>query len=158
NGLAAGESTQVGESTFECLAAAQALFDGTGGAFDVSLGTGLLSLVLDSDGFVVHAHADGVRLDLGGIGKGYAVDRMAGLLQEWGIERALVHGGQSSVVALEPAPGQEGWPLTFSAPEPGDGDVLVRLFARRLALSASGTRKGEHIVDPSTGRAARRGA
>jgi thiamine biosynthesis lipoprotein len=158
NDLAAGESTRVGESTFECLAAAQALFDGTGGAFDVSLGTGLLSLELDAEGFAVRAHEGGVRLDLGGIGKGYAVDRMADLLQEWGIEHALVHGGQSSVVALDPPPGQEGWPLTFRAPEPRDDDVLVRLLARRLAVSASGTRKGEHIVDPSTGRAAHKRA
>jgi thiamine biosynthesis lipoprotein ApbE len=61
-------------------------------------------------------------------------------------------------VALEPAPGREGWPLTFGVPERGDDAVLVRLVARRLALSASGTRKGEHIVDPSTGRAVSRRA
>jgi FAD:protein FMN transferase len=158
NDLAAGGSAQVGESTLQCLAAAQALFDATGGAFDVSLGTGLSSLELAPDGFAVRAHKGGVRLDLGGIGKGYAVDLMAELLEEWGIEHALVHGGQSSVVALDPPRGQEGWPLIFRAPEPRDDGVLVRLLARRLAVSASGTRKGEHIFDPSTGRAARRRA
>ena len=55
---------------------------------------------------------DGVRLDLGGIGKGYAVDLVAELLEDWGIERALVHGGFSSVLALE-ASGGDGWPLTL---------------------------------------------
>ena len=39
---------------------------------------------------------------------------MAELLEEWGVERALVHGGFSSVLALEPPPADEGWPLTLS--------------------------------------------
>ena len=54
---------------------------------------------------MVRATQDGVRIDLGGIGKGYAVDLMAELLEEWGLERALVHGGFSSALALE-APGE----------------------------------------------------
>jgi FAD:protein FMN transferase len=53
-------------------------------------------------------HRAGVRVDLGGIGKGYAVDRMAELLEEWGLERALVHGGFSSILALEPPAGLTG--------------------------------------------------
>ena len=50
---------------------------------------------------------------------------MAELLEEWEIPRALVHGGYSSVLALEPPPDQDGWPLTLSAPaerqDPGPG-------------------------------------
>ena len=57
-----------------------------------------------------------MRLDLGGIGKGFAVDQMAALLEEWGLERSLVHGGWSSVLALEPPPDRDGWPLSMSAP------------------------------------------
>jgi len=158
NDLAAGAFTRVGEATLDCLAIARAVFDATDGAFDVAIGTGLDRLALDPEGSAVYARAAGARLDLGGIGKGYAVDRMADLLQEWGIDRALVHGGRSSVVALDPAPGQDGWPLTFRAPWEGHERVLVRLSARRQALSASGTRKGGHIVDPRTGRAAERRA
>ena len=91
----------VGPSTIECLVIARHLFDLTDGAFDVSIGTGLPSLELDADDFLVRATTDGVQIDLGGIGKGYAVDLMAELLEEWGIVRALVHGGFSSVLALE---------------------------------------------------------
>ncbi len=58
------------------------------------------------------------QLDLGGIGKGYAVDRVAELLEEWEVRHALVHGGFSSVLALEPPPERDGWPLTLSAPAP----------------------------------------
>ncbi len=49
NHLAAGESTRVSLSTLECLAIARHVFDLTGGAFDVSIGTGLASLELDPD-------------------------------------------------------------------------------------------------------------
>ena len=154
--LAAGESTRVSPTTLECLAIARHLHDLTGGAFDVSIGTGLPDLELDPDTFTVHARRDGIRLDLGGIGKGYAIDRVAELLDEWEVRHALVHGGFSSVLALEAPPDQEGWPLTLSAP--GGCEVLARLQARRQALSASGTRKGDHIVDPRTGRPASRRA
>jgi thiamine biosynthesis lipoprotein len=149
--LGAGGSTRVSPETMECLAVAKVLFALTAGAFDVSIGTGLETLELEPDALTVRARRDGVRVDLGGIGKGYAVDRMAEVLDEWGIERALVHGGFSSVLALEPPPGDEGWPLTLRAPGAFGAASLERLRVRQAALSASGTRKGDHVVDTRTG-------
>jgi thiamine biosynthesis lipoprotein len=154
NALAAGERTRVSPSTMECLVIARHMFDLTGGAFDVSIGTGLPSLELDPGDSMVRATGGGVRIDLGGIGKGYAVDLMAELLEEWGLERALVHGGFSSVLALDAPPGFDGWPLTLSDPAV-PSRVLVRRSARQTALSASGLRKGDHILDPRTGEPAR---
>ena len=151
NRLSAGESTRVSASTMECLEIARRMHELTGGAFDISLGSGLQGLELVPDDFTVVARTDGIRLDLGGIGKGYAVDRVAELLEEWGIPRALIHGGWSSVLALEPPPDALGWTLTLSAPDAAERRVLVRLSARQRALSASGTRKGDHILDPRTG-------
>jgi FAD:protein FMN transferase len=82
------------------------------------------------------------------------VDRLAEVLDEWGLVVALVHGGFSSVLALEPPAGRDGWPLTLS--DPGDPSrVLTHLSARQTALGASGLRKGDHIVDPRTGEPAR---
>jgi thiamine biosynthesis lipoprotein len=156
NALRAGHATRVSPSTMECLVIARHLCDLTDGAFDVSIGSGLPRLALDPDALVVEALADGVRLDLGGIGKGYAVDRVAALLEEWGLERSLVHGGFSSVLALEPPPDRDGWPLTLRAPR--SATLLTRLSARQTALSASGTRKGDHILDPRTGAPAAEGA
>ncbi|MGE5802077.1 MAG: FAD:protein FMN transferase [Gemmatimonadota bacterium] len=150
NHLAAGRTTRVSPTTFECLTIARHMFDLTGGAFDISIGTGLASLELDDDNFAVGATKEGVRLDLGGIGKGYAVDLMAELLEEWGLARALVHGGFSSVLALDPPAGSEGWPLTLSDPA-SPSRVLARMPARQVALGASGLRKGGHIIDPSRG-------
>ena len=156
--LGAGETTRIGASAMECLVIARHMFDLTGGAFDVSIGTGLPSLELDPDDCVVRAASSGVQIDLGGIGKGYAIDLMAELLEDWGLNAALVHGGFSSVLALEAPPDLDGWPLTLS--DPGNPSrVLARLTARQTALGASGRRKGDHILDPRTGQPARgRGA
>jgi FAD:protein FMN transferase len=154
NHLAAGEGTRVSVSAIECLVIARHLFELTGGVFDVSLGTGLPSLELDAGRAAVRATTAGVRLDLGGIGKGYAVDRMAELLEEWGIDRAFVHGGFSSVLALEPPEGRDGWPLTLSDPG-APVRVLVRRSMRQTALGASGLRKGDHIIDLRSGQPAR---
>ena len=150
NHLAAGGHARVGEAALECLLIARHVYDLTGGAFDIAIGSGLPSLEIDADAFEVRAAADGIRLDLGGIGKGYAVDLVAELLEEWGLERAFVHGGFSSAVALEPPAGSDGWPLTLSDPrEPSR--LFCRLSMRQAALSASGVRKGDHILDPRTG-------
>ena len=158
NHLTAGESTRVSPSTMECLVIAKHMFDLTAGLFDVSIGTGLPSLDMDADDFVVRATAGGVMIDLGGIGKGYAVDRMADVLEEWGLTQTLVHGGFSSVLALDAPAGQEGWPLTLSDPR-FPSRVLVHLIGRQMALGASGMRKTDHIIDPRTGKPAReRGA
>jgi thiamine biosynthesis lipoprotein len=154
NHLAAGEHTRVSASTLECLVIARHMFDLTGGAFDISIGTGLPSLELDAGNFLVHATTGGVQVDLGGIGKGYAVDRVAELLEEWGLGQALIHGGFSSVLALEPPTGCAGWPLTLSDPST-PSRVLAHLSMRQTALGASGVRKKDHIVDPRTGKPAR---
>lgn len=154
NQLAAGERTQVSPATMECLVIARHMFDLTGGAFDVSIGTGLPSLELEPDDFVVRATTSGVHVDLGGIGKGYAVDLVAELLDEWSLPIALVHGGFSSVLALEPPMDHSGWPLTLSDPG-APSRVLTRLSVRQSALGASGLRKGDHIVDPRSGEPVR---
>ncbi len=154
NHLSAGERTRVCPTTLECLVIARHMFDLTGGAFDVSIGTGLPSLTFDPGDVTVGATRTGVQVDLGGIGKGYAVDLMSELLEEWGLAHVLIHGGFSSVLALDPPAGRDGWPLTLSDPG-APSRVLARLSARQLALGASGVRKGDHIVHPRTGEPVR---
>jgi thiamine biosynthesis lipoprotein len=154
NQLAAGAHTRVTPTTLECLVIARHMFELTGGVFDVSIGTGLPSLEIDPDELVVRASTSGVQIDLGGIGKGYAVDLVAELLEDWDLERSLVHGGFSSLLALEPPAGIGGWPLTLSDPR-DSSRVLARLSVSQTALGASGVRKKDHIVDPRSGEPVR---
>jgi thiamine biosynthesis lipoprotein len=137
-----------GETT---LLMARHFYAETGGAFDISLGTGLDCLELLVAESAVRAQKSGVRLNLGGIGKGYAIDRAAELLEEWEVRRALLHGGYSSVLALEPPHGSEGWPLTISVPQAQPPRTVARFFAQNQSWSASGIQKKDHILDPRTG-------
>ena len=77
NALATGERTQVTPTTIECLVIARHAYELTGGAFDVSIGTGLASLELDVDSCEVRATQAGVKIDLGGVGKGCATQSLA---------------------------------------------------------------------------------
>jgi FAD:protein FMN transferase len=149
NALAPGESARVSPWTMECLLIARMAYQETNGAFDISIGSGFHGLDLDADNFVVTAKTGGIRLDLGGIGKGYAVDRIADLLAEWEVQIALIHGGQSSVLALNPPPNSSGWSLSFSIPRKKDA-TLITLSACRQAFSGSGIQKTDHIIDPRT--------
>jgi thiamine biosynthesis lipoprotein len=98
-------------------------------------------------------------LDLGGIGKGYALDRTLDVFSDWGIERALVHGGTSTAIAMgTPSEGIgriKGWPVGVG----GDWKCPKtprKFFLKDRALSGSGTEvKGAHIIDPRTGKPAR---
>jgi thiamine biosynthesis lipoprotein len=150
NHLTPGDRTRVSASTLECLAIARHMFDLTSGTFDISIGTGLSTLILDVDEGAVQVERAGVALDLGGIGKGYAVDQMADVLEEWGLERSLLHGGFSSMLALDGPDPDNGWALTFSDPH-DPARVLERLSLRHTALGASGIRKTDHVVDPRSG-------
>lgn len=150
NRLRPGQSARVGSWAMECLLLARRFYEETGGAFDISLGTGLESLEIDRAGSAARLRSPGVSLDLGGIGKGYALDRAAELLEEWEVTRALLHAGFSSVLALEAPAGRAGWPMTISLPGAQPARVIERFQARRAAWGASGIRKKDHILDPRT--------
>ena len=78
---------------------------------------------------------------------------MAELLEEWGLGAALVHGGFSSVLALDPPAGRDGWPLTLSDPAAPVAGARAPRRRGRWRSAPSGLRKGDHIVDPRTGAA-----
>jgi len=104
--------------------------------------------------FLVGVNREGVEVDLGGIGKGFALDQAADVLREWSIERALLNSGGSTLLALGAAPGEEGWPVSAGG-VPDHPELARRVLLRDRALSSSGGEfQGRHIIDPRTGRPA----
>jgi thiamine biosynthesis lipoprotein len=101
-----------------------------------------------------------VELHLGAAGKGYVTQRAADCLREMGLTCALLHSGQSSIVALGAPPESEGW--TVGLADPGNAEQTVAtLTLRDAALSTSGGgeqgvyidgRRYSHLFDPRTGQ------
>ena len=187
NRLKPGQSLRVGVETFECLKTVAQIHSQTNGAFGINIGSlvkcrreatskseklssGRMQLKIDSSkstgGFMVRIQdgrgehdANGVDLDLGGIGKGYALDKTVDILSDWSIDQALIHGGTSTALAVGTAPdgysNKKGWPVGIA----GDWDcphAPKEFLLRNRALSGSGTEvKGEHIFNPRTGRPAK---
>jgi thiamine biosynthesis lipoprotein len=178
---------------FALLETAQRLGDETGGAYDVTTGalsqawgfvkgprrvpdpetladararTGRHLLRLDPASKTVALERPGVLINLGSIGKGYAVDRAVALIRDhWWPTTALVHGGRSSLYSLGSPPGRFGsrWEVALRNPFRPD-TPLGTLHLRNRGLGFSGTdfqkfevdgRDYGHILDPRTGEPAR---
>ena len=106
----------------------------------------------------------GMNLDPGGIGKGYAVDRMVEVLKQAGVHIALVSASGSSIYGLGAPPDEpQGWPITIRTPRDPSA-VATHVVLENMSLSTSGSyekffwaegRTYSHIVDPRTGYPAR---
>jgi thiamine biosynthesis lipoprotein len=109
------------------------------------------------DGRRVALAHEGVAVDLGGVAKGWALERMLPRLRARGIDRALLDFGQSSVWALGAPPGAAGWRLL--ARGPGDAALgVLTLSDQALSVSGSlgqwveiGGRRYGHVLDPRSG-------
>jgi thiamine biosynthesis lipoprotein len=152
NLLKPGESVRVAIETLECLERAVWAYRVSGGLFDPTLGTGFQWLEIDRPNFSVGWKKGGKgEVNLGGIGKGYAIDQAAEILKDWDVEEAVINGGTSTVLAL----GKK-WNIGVGGPW-GEKVGLTEIILENEALSGSGTEvKGDHIINPKTGKPARR--
>lgn len=126
--------------------------------------TGTRHVILNAESRSVKYRVPGLEINLGAVGKGYALDRAAELLRtKWGVRSALLHGGGSSVFAIGHPPGEpRGWAVRLKHPwAEGESLGTIRLADRGLGTSAAtfqyfeyNGRKYGHLLDPRTGRPA----
>jgi FAD:protein FMN transferase len=151
--LNAGEKLRLAEPVLACLRNAQRMESATRGAFSITAAAlqsqpaKPLWTLLEAE-FSIRCDSGRLAFDLGAIGKGFALDRMAEVLLEWSCPAFLLSGGGSSVLAGEPPTiGSAGWDCGL-----GENNSTKRFLLKHASLSGSGLAvKGSHILDPRTG-------
>ena len=183
NARAGREPMGVDQELFELLELCQKVWRETDGAFDPALGglmrrwgfrdepattggegcspvTGFEAVELDERAGTVRFHGP-ILLDLGGVAKGWALDRAGAMLRQAGVTCGLVHGGTSTVVALDGPPGRAGWGVEVPSHREDVPSLDCGLVNAALAVSsplgrtvvADGQVLG-HVLDPRGGRPA----
>jgi FAD:protein FMN transferase len=187
NREAAQRAVPVDAELFDVIAGAMRYNHDSGGAFDITVGplmrawgffrgdghvpsepvlasarghVGPGNVILDAARKTIRFTHSGVELDLGGIAKGYAVDRVIGLLERRQIAAALVSAGGSTIYGFGAPPGRAAWQVTLQDPiDPRQTALTVQLTDRALSVAGSSEKSFEaggvkysHIMDPRTGR------
>ena len=178
NNLSQNERITIGADTFDCLKQCMRLYQLTKGAFDITMrplfelwkkddsrsnnpGKSDISLAMSTIGLpwlqiIDDTHQvclmnKSIQIDLGGFGKGYALDVLKLHLDDWNIKSGLLHGGQSTVLIFGKSPKSTMWPLSISDPNNSD-IILKKIDLINGSLSGSGLKKGQHIIDPRLGK------
>ncbi len=186
NREAAEQPIRVAPDVFRMLEVSQTLYRNTGGAFDITVGPlvdlwrtcreekklpteselaaargviGFDKVTLDAKARTVSFAKPGIRLNFGGIGKGFALDEAVRVLRSYGIRRAILHGGASTIIAMGAPPDKPGWTVRVSHPVDTDKDIATFVL-KDESLSTSGHlidvveidgKKYGHILNPATG-------
>ena len=183
--LAVNKPTHVSEDLFAVLQASQALAEATDGAFDITLGpvttlwrdarrsgtlpdrdelraavrrTGFQKLHLDANRRTATLDMAGMRLDVGGIGKGYAASEAIAVLTHLGVRSALV-ALSGDLAFSEPPPGERGWRIgIYAGDETEPVSRMLELANGAVSTSGSseqhldaGGHRYSHILDPASG-------
>ncbi|MGH7131688.1 MAG: FAD:protein FMN transferase [Phycisphaerales bacterium] len=174
NREAADRPVRVEPEILDLLTLCREVWEATGGAFDPAVGAAMQRLgfhpqdtsvtapaspatfadiLLDPAALTVRFTRPGLRLDLGAIAKGWALDRAADILRGHAVTSALLHGGTSSIIAIGSPSGQASWRVAIQGAT--GASLAVDLADAALGVSAPRGRTieaGGHILDPRTGR------
>lgn len=187
NNRASQEPVHVSQEFFGLLSSCLDYSSKSGGTFDITVGplmkvwgfykgsghlphraevrtalesVGYRNIQLNASNTTVRFAHPGVNLDPGGVGKGYAVDRMVDVLRQYGITCALVSGGGSSIYGLGVPPGEaNGWYVCIRDPKDAT-KTAAEVYLKNDSISTSGNYEKffwaegklySHIMDPRTG-------
>jgi thiamine biosynthesis lipoprotein len=187
NRRAADGPVKVSDELFALLAECIRYSEASEGAFDITVGplmkvwgfykgsgrfphraeirgamarVGYRNIILDPREKSVRFARKGVEIDPGGIGKGYAVDRIVAILKRNGVQSALITAGSSSIYGIGAPPNEpRGWRVSIRHPKDANQNV-EDVFLKDTSMSTSGNyekffragrRRYSHIMDPRTG-------
>jgi Membrane-associated lipoprotein involved in thiamine biosynthesis len=144
NARAAAEPVEVPDRLWTVLMLCRRHYALTQGLFDIALGQ-FPAVLFDEEDQTIRFAQHGIYLDLGGIGKGVALDGIREILCDSGIDQAFVSFGESSLLAVGDHPAGGPWHIALT------DDAAAAFSLRDEALSVSGQGERRHIVDPRCG-------
>jgi FAD:protein FMN transferase len=183
---AVGSPVNISPELFRMLTASLRISELSGGAFDVTIGpvvqlwrearknrrlpdpeeirrvqrlVGYRNVILDPDAQTAMLRLAHMKIDFGGIAKGYASDQALVELKARGMPSSLVAGGGDMAVG-SPPPGKPGWKILIKNPEPGSGEAPDYVTLHDTGIGTSGDtfqfleidgRRYSHIINPATG-------
>ncbi len=183
---AGGPPVRVSADLFDVLARSRKMSERSGGAFDVTISpvgrlwrrarrdgklpdpariaearqlVGFEKMVLNPKARTVRLIKPGMKLDVGGIAKGFAAQAALDVLKRAGIHRALV-GGAGDIVVGDPPPDADGWKIAIAPLDPKVGHSPPTLLVKNAAVSTAGDgerfviidgHRYSHIINPATG-------
>lgn len=181
-----GKPVKVSKILFELLMASKDAYNKSYGSFDITIGplsllwrsarkskifptAGAIDsakafvdfhyIILDSISQTITFLKSNIKLDMGGIAKGYAADKVAALIKSSGIINALVDAGGDMIVMGVP-PQKKGWRIGVNIPEQQEALLNTKLLLTNKAVATSGDafqnmlyhgKKYGHIIDARTG-------
>jgi len=157
NNLKIGERLRLSDEMFEVLKIAKNLFKKSQGAFSVSLRSPDGWALDDKDKSITFTEKD-IKINLGGVAKGYIVDKGAEELKKQGAYNAIINAG-GDMRCLGNGLGR-GWNVGVRDPE-NPGKIIASFVVTDKALATSGSyersikfdgKKAAHIIDPRTGK------
>ncbi|MWV44236.1 FAD:protein FMN transferase [Paenibacillus sp. HJL G12] len=187
NQAAGNEAVQVSQDTFDVVKKALEYAAASGGLYDPTIGPlvslwnignegahvpskpeldeaisliGYKDVLMNPQERSIKLTRPGMALDLGGIGKGYAADRVADYLRAQQVDSAIVNLGGSSIIAMGSKPGGHSWNIGLQDPDQSRGTSLGNVQIINKTIDSSGVYerffvengvKYHHILDPRTG-------
>jgi len=161
NNATPGEPVYVGHDCLNCLKLGIHFYKISGGIFDIFTGAFKTGASRNNNGEIRHSAEEliinekdltvtvkkPICIDLGGLVKGYIIDKMSRVLQEWEIDSYLLHSGFSSIISCGLLQKKSGWPVVLVDPWDSKSTIKsVSLFNQ--SMSCSGTESNSPILDP----------